>query len=199
MAKRQRDHEDYWGRCWAVALGRHLNAHVQSSLPAQDPPDVDFTVQMSKGTATTTWGEVTGAYYDSDEAKWLWGGAHGTNPMGVYSEPDALVAFQASMLLERKRQKYSALVQQRGKGQLMILLHSPLTTRSTRVAAEASMLDSLAIPVSGHVEPFESVWLGYRLPITLPSETEDANHVYRDPTGAERLNFMKCIWAPSSP
>ena len=59
MSTPQRDHEDYWAQCWAVALGRHLSAQVQSSRPAQEPPDVDFAVRSSDGAATTAWGEVT--------------------------------------------------------------------------------------------------------------------------------------------
>ena len=199
MPTQKRDHEDYWGRCWAVALGRHLNAQVQSSLPTQDPPDVDFAVRSPDGTGTNTWGELTGAYYDSDEGKWLWGSSLGTQHGVANREPDAVVAHEARALVERKRQKYSALVQQRGKGHLLVLLHSPLVTRATRVATEFSIRDALASTPGGHADPFESVWLGYRLPITVESEQEDPQHVFRAPTSGGRLNFLKCTWATPSP
>lgn len=199
MSTPQRDHEDYWAQCWAVALGRHLSAQVQSSRPAQDPPDVDFAVRSSDGTATTAWGEVTGAYYGSDEAKWLWRGTPPTQHGKEYCEPDMVVALEARALVDRKRQKYSALTRQRGNGHLLVLLHSPLTTRSTRLAAESSIRHALSDSGSGLVHPFETVWLGYRLPITSESQREDSKDVFRDPTGGDRLNFLKCIWVASSP
>lgn len=195
MPAQQRNHEDYWGRCWAVALGRHLNAQVQSSRPAQDPPDVDFAVRWSDGTKTTTWGEMTGAYNDSNEARWLWGGAPGTQQGDVYCEPDAVVALEARALVEQKRQKYSALAQQRGLGHLLVLLHSPLTMRSGRVEAERSIRDLLTSLPLGSANPFETVWLGYRLPFTMASQREDSQYVFRDRAGGGRLNFLKCVWA----
>ena len=67
----QRLHEDYWGRCWTVPLGAYLGAKVRSSRPDNDAHDLEFRIQRSDGTVATSWGEVTGTYYDNSEARWL--------------------------------------------------------------------------------------------------------------------------------
>ena len=198
MPRQQRAHEDYWRQCWEIPLGRHLNAKVHSTLAPQDPPDFEFEAHWPDGTTTRTWGELTGAYYSASEAKWLWGAVPAPTPGAAYVEPDAVVALEALTLVEKKSQKYSDLVRRAGKGHLLVLLHSPLTTRSTRVAAESAISDALNSSVSGRTGPFESVWLGYRLGFTSPSEREDAKYVFRDPTGGDRLDFLKCIWGASS-
>ncbi len=61
--------------CWAIPFGQRINAQVRWSRPDEDPPDVDFHIRRRDGTEMTVWGEVTGAYYNSKEAKWLWGAA----------------------------------------------------------------------------------------------------------------------------
>ena len=197
MSKKHQ-HEDYWGRCWAVALERHMDAKVRSARPHEDPPDVDFQIRRRDGTVATCWGEVTGTYYDSNEAKQLWGPEPGIGG-GGYWEPDAVMGEKARELVERKRRKYRELVKRRGRGHLLVLLHSPLTTRSTRVNAEEAILDVLETGSNQHFDPFESVWLGYRLPITCPDEQEDPQHAYRDELGGHRLNFLKCIWTRPIP
>ena len=198
MPRQQRAHEDYWRQCWEIPLGQHLNAKVQSTLAAQDPPDFEFEVHWPDETTTRTWGELTGAYYSASEAKWLWGAVPGPTQGAAYVEPDAVVALEALTLVEKKSQQYSDLVRRDGKGHLLVLLHSPLTTRSTRVAAESAICDALNSSVSGRPGPFESVWLGYRLGFTSPSEQEEEKYVFRDPTGGDRLDFLKCIWVESS-
>ena len=199
MSNQQRALEVYWGRCWAAAIGQHLNAEVHSSIPSKDPPDVEFTARSPDGSATTTWGEVTGTYLDSKEAKLLWGRGPQSDEGEVYCEPDRVAALRAGALVQRKRQKYDSLVQQKGRGHLLVVLHSPLTTRTTRVGAERSIQEVLTRPVGRHTDPFDSVWLGYRLPITVASEQEDEEHVYRAPMDEERRNFMKCIWVQEAP
>ena len=47
--------------------------------------------------------------------------------------------------------------------------------------------------------PFETIWLGYRLPFTTPDEQEDPQHAFQDETDAERFNFIKCIWTGRTP
>lgn len=49
-------------------------------------------------------------------------------------------------------------------------------------------------PPSPESEPFETVWLGYRLPWTTSDEQVDLEYVFQDPTCEGRFNFMKCIW-----
>ena len=198
MPRQQRAHEDYWRQCWEIPLGRHLKAKVQSTLAAPDPPDFEFEVLWPDATTTRTWGELTGAYYSASEAKWLWGTVPASTHDAVYVEPDAAVALEARTQVEKKSQKYSDLVRRAGKGHLLVLLHSPLTTRSTRVAAETAICDALNSSVSGRTGPFASVWLGYCLGFTSPSEQEDPKYVFRDPTGGDRLDFLKCIWVASS-
>ena len=68
MSGKQREHEGYWGRCWAVALEYHLAAEVHPSRPSDDPPDIDFHIEHPDGTVLTSWGEITGTYYDATEA-----------------------------------------------------------------------------------------------------------------------------------
>ena len=186
----QRQHEKYWGKWWAVALAQRLNARIQSNRPNQDPPDVDFHIRKEDGTEIKAWGEVTGVYYDSDEAKWLWGSGPEDQQGKGYLEPDAVVGAKAVELVENKRSKYSALVKRQGRGHLLVVLHHPLTTRGTRVEAERRIRDLLC-GTPRESEPFETVWLGYRLPWTTEDEKEDSQYVFQD---HERFNFMKCVW-----
>ena len=190
----QRQHENYWGKCWAIALGQHLHAAIRWSRPDEDAPDAYFHVRRHDRAEVTTWGDVTGAYYNGqEEGKWLWDGEdreHG----GIYWEPDAVVGIKARERVERKRKKYRELARRVGPGHLLVLLHSPLTTRSTKVEAEGCIRELLESTPSLDSDPFETVWLGYRLPCTTPDEQEDPQHVFQDRTGAERFNFIKCIW-----
>ena len=187
----QRQHEDYWGKCWAEALAQHLDAQVQSNRPNQDPPDVEFQIRMEDETRSTTWGEVTGVYYDSQEAKWLWGSGSENQQGRGYFEPDAVVGTRAAELVEGKLRKYSALVNRHGRGHLLVLLNHPLTTRSTRVDAEIHVRNLLC-GIPSDSESFETVWLGYRLPWTTEDEMEDPKYVFQD---NDRFNFLKCVWA----
>ena len=193
----QRQHEDYWGRCWTVPLGRYLRADVQSSRPDNDAHDIEFRIQGSDGTVTTSWGEITGAYYDNSEARRLWGPAQVGATRG-YMEPDARTAEEARDRVGQKRGKYRGLTERRGRGHLLVLLHSPLTTRSTRVAAERRMQELLGTGPAPDFDPFETVWLGYRLPWTVPDEMEDPEHAFPDGPDGNRHNFLKCIWSGRS-
>ena len=113
---------------------------------------------------------------------------------GGYWEPDAVMGVRARDLVERKRKKYRELARRRGRGHLLVLLNSPLTTRSTRVGAEESILELLETGTRPEFDPFKAVWLGYRLPYTIPEEKEDPRYAFRDAADGERFNFMKCIW-----
>lgn len=188
---RQHQHENYWGACWAVPLAQHLGSQLLETRPGDDPPDVDFRIRKRDGTETTVWGEVTAVYCNSNEAKRLWGGS---GEGGGYWEPDAVLGIRARAQVERKGKKYRKLAQRRGPGHLLVLLLSPLTTRSTRVEAEGRVRELLQSARSVDSVPFETVWLGYRLPFTTPDEREDPQHVFQDETDPERFNFLKCIW-----
>lgn len=192
--RQQRQHEEYWGRCWTVLLGRYLCAEVQSSRPDNDAHDIEFRIQRSDGTVTTSWGEVTGAYYDNSEAEWLWGPERPGAARG-YIEPDARTGMEARDMAARKLGKYRNLADLRGRGHLLVLLHSPLTTRSTRVDAERRIRELLDAETGVAFNPFETVWLGYRLPLTVPEQREDPEHVFHDGKDGERCNFLKCIWS----
>ena len=194
MSDNQRQHEEYWGQCWAVPLGQHLAAEVHPTRPHDDPPDIDFRIERPDGTVVTSWGEVTGTYYDAQEAKLLWSRESG-NSDRLYFEPDAIIGARARNRLQRKRDKYEGLVRRRGCGHLLVLLHSRLTTRSTRVAAEESMLALLETESHRAFDPFATVWLGYRLGIALLADQEDPQYAFRDASDGEGFNFLKCIWA----
>ena len=186
--------------CWAIPLGKHLNAQVRWSRPDEDPPDAEFHIRKHDGTEMTVWGELTGTYYNSNEAEWLWGAQTGKEKRGGgYWEPDAVLGIKARELVECKSKKYLQLAQRRGPGHLLILLHSPLTSRSTRVEAEGCIRELLQSTPSLNSGPFETVWLGYRLPYTTADEQEDPQYVFQDPTDRERFNFMKCIWTRPEP
>ena len=77
----------------------------------------------------------------------------------------------------------------------MVVLHHPLTTRSTRVEAERRLRKS-QFSACCELNSFETIWLGYRLPYTTEDEQEDPRHVFHD---HDRLNFMKCVWTTPSP
>ena len=185
--------------CWAIPFGQRINAQVRWSRPDEDPPDVDFHIRRRDGTEMTVWGEVTGPYYNSKEAKWLWGAGPRNGEGSGYWKPDAVLGIKARELVKGKRKKYLELAQRRGPGHLLVLLHSPLTTRSTRVEAEGYIRELLESAPSLDLDPFETVWLGYRLPCTTPDEQEDLQYVFRDQTDGERFNFMKCIWTKPDP
>ena len=188
---RQRQHEDYWGTRWATALAQHLNSRVVSRRPSEDPPDVDFRIQEPDGTQRTVWGEMTGIYCNNREAERLW---DGRGKREIYQEPDAAMGMRARVQVERKRQTCLKLAQRRGPGHLLVLLLSPLTSRSTRVEAERSICELLESVPSNDADPFETVWLGYHLPDTTPDEQENPEYAFQDATDAERFNFLKCIW-----
>ncbi len=187
----QRQHEDYWGMHWAIPLGQHLNAPVRWRRPDEDPPDTYFCVRGRDGTEVLVWGELTGVYLD-DEAKWLWG--EDNRGCGGWWEPDVALAIKAREQVERKRRKYLKLARRRGPGHLLVLLLSPLTARSTRIKVEQLVRELLESAPGVPSDPFETVWLGYRLPHTTPDEQEDPRFAFRDRTDWKRFNFMKCIW-----
>lgn len=196
--RQQRQHEEYWGRCWTAPLGRYFCADVQSRRAENDAHDIEFRIQRSDGTVTASWGEVTGAYYDNKEAEWLWG-AERPRAARDYIEPDARTGMEARDLAARKLGKYRNVADVRGRGHLLILLHCPLTTRSTRVDAERRIRELLDTETGIAFNPFETVWLGYRLPLTVLEEREDPEHVFHDGEERDRFNFLKRIWSGRSP
>ena len=175
-----------------------MDAEVRSTRPHEDPPDIDFQIRRRDGAVVTCWGEITGTYYDSNEARLLWGPEPGIGG-GRSWEPDAVLGGKARDLVQQKYKKYRELVHRRGRGHLLVLLLSPLTTRSTRVNAEEAILDMLETGLDQNSDPFETVWLGYRLPITSPDEKEDPKHAYPDEPDEHRFNFLKCIWTRPIP
>ena len=182
--------------CWATALAQHLNAKVLSSRPGEDPPDVDFRIQEQDGTERTVWGEVTAVYCNNREAERLW---NGRGNREVYREPDAVMGTRARAQVERKRQKCLNLAQRRGPGHLLVLLLSPLTSRSTRVEAERSVRELLESAPGVDSDPFETVWLGYRLPDTTPDEQENPQHAFQDGTDAERFQLHEVYLGQAGP
>lgn len=192
-SKLQRQHEEYWGRCWAVALAQHFHAEVRWARPNQDPPDCSFHVTHQDGRVMTCWGEITGAYNSPNDAEWLWD-IESTSGDREYLNPDSDMAESAQGSVERKLEKYGDLVQHRGRGHLLVLLLSPLTTRSTRASAEQSILDLLQSHAHSISGPFETIWLAYNLPYTSLEESENPKHAFRESSDSHRFNFIKCIW-----
>jgi len=196
--RQQRQHEEYWGRCWTVPLGRYICADVHSRRADNDAYDIEFRVQRTDGTVTTSWGEVTGAYYDNNEAEWLWG-AERPGAARDYIEPDARTGMEARDMAARKLGKYRNVADVRRRGHLLVLLHSPVTTRSTRVDADRPIRELLDTETGVAFNPFETVWLGYRLPLTVLEAREDPEHVFHDCEEGDRFNFLKRIWSGCGP
>ena len=197
----QSRHEDYWAKRWAAPLGKYLNVQdVRTTRPndVATPPDVTFHVRRSNGNETTTWGEITDVYYDETEARLLWSGTSKGQPR-MYTEPDAQTADEAEKRVERKLKKYPALVSEQGRGHLLLVISSPLTTRSTRTEMESRVLARLRGDREPNLHSFETVWLAYRLPYTTPEEQEDLRYVFRDPRDSQQFNFIKHIWTASVP
>ena len=187
---KQMQHEDYWANCWEVPMCKYLRAQkVLASRPRRDPPDVHFHVLHPDGLETSTWGEVTGAYYGPRDAEWLWDD-ESEGGFRDYDQPDERIAAAVIERVSQKLLKYSDLQKSRGKGNLLVVLNSPLTTRSTRVEAEHGVLKSLPNR-SSDVTPFQSIWLAYRLPETSLDEMEDPPFVFADKYGDHV--FFKCI------
>ena len=195
----QRQHEDYWGRCWTVPLGAYLGAEVLSSRPDNDAHDIEFRIGRCDGTVATSWGEVTGTYYDNIEARWLWDPSPAKGRSGLYVDPDARTGIAARDRVAEKRGKYRELAERWGGGHLLVLLHSPLTSRSTRVDAERRIRELLETGPAPDFNPFETVWLGYRLPLTVPDQMEDPEHIFHDGEDGNRYNFLKCVWSGRRP
>ena len=198
----QRQHEDYWTERWAEALCRRMkNAVARARRPESDPPDAWFHVSKENGSETITWGEVTGAYYDNREAERLRKGetASRSSPGNLYAGPDETIAAFTEKVFKKKRGKYVKLVEQHGRGHLLVVLVSPFTTRSTRVGAEERIREQLRHQDCAGSGPFKTVWLGYELPWTSPDEQEDPEYAFRDPTTDHRFNFLKCIWPAQAP
>ena len=188
--EKQRQHEDYWAKCWEVPMCHYLGAQtVRASRPRHDPPDVDFHVWHPDDRETTTWGEVTGAYYGHRDAEWLWDSESGDG-FRDYFQPDKRIAAAATERVSQKLPKYSDLAENRGKGNLLVVMNSPLTTRSTREEAERRVLKFLSNKTSD-ATPFQSFWLAYRLPETSQDEMEDPPFVFADKAGFPI--FFKCI------
>ncbi len=131
-------------------------------------------------------------YYDGDEAEWMWTTGTDDYRGKTYWEPDAPVARRAAELVARKRSKYSELASRHGSGHLLVVLDHPMTTQSTRAKAEEAIREVLC-GEPRESEPFETVWLGYR----LGHMVENEQHVFQDD---QRRNFMRCVWTrPDSP
>lgn len=192
----QQQHEGYWIERWAEVLGqRMMNALVRVRRPESDPPDAWFHVSKENRTEMITWGEVTCAYYDNREAEDLWKGesASWSSPGNLYAGPDETIAAFAEEVFEKKRGKYVKLVEQYGRGHLLVVLISPFSTRSTRVNAEERIREQLRHQERAGSGQFETAWLGYELPWTSPDEQEDPEYAFQDPTPVGRFNFLKCI------
>lgn len=189
----KRQNEEYWGCCWAVPLGRHMEAEVSSTRPNGDSHDIEFRIQQRDGTVNTSWGEITAGYINDDEPKWWWSKTP-KDAGQAYHEPDAVIGAKARDCVERKRRKYCELVRQRGRGHLLVVLRSPLTSRGARIEAENAIQDVLETEPRPECDPFNTVWLGYWLPDTSPEEEEDPKYAFREAPNSERFNFFKCIW-----
>ena len=188
--EKQRQHEDYWAKCWEVPMCRYLGAQkVRASRPRHNAPDVDFHVWRADSRETKTWGEVTGAYYSPGEAQWLWD-SESADGSRVCVQSDERIGVAAIERVSRKLSKYSDLVENQGKGNLLVVLNSPLTKRSTREKAERGVLKFLTSKTPD-ARPFRSFWFAYRLPETTLNEMEDPLFVFTDNAG--RANFFKCI------
>jgi len=146
-----------------------------------------------------TWGEVTNAYYDNREAEGLWKGESGSRPFPGYVGPDETIAARAEEELEKKLEKYGTLAERYGRGHLLIVLASPFATRSTRAKAEERIGERLRRQNGSGSGPFETIWLGYKLPWTSRDEQEDPKYAFRDPSADSRFNFLKCVWPPQEP
>ena len=187
----QRRHEEYWAKCWVEPLRKFLRAEkIQASHLPHDPPDVEFCIWNLNGHTENTWGEITATYYHNYEAKWLWD-HRATNSSMFYVGPDENIAVSAVARVKDKISKYDELVGMRGKGHLLVLLNSPMTTHSTRAISEKRILNLLGRQCTDL--PFQSLWLAYRLPETTEDETEDPQFAFSDESGSGRRNLFKCI------
>ena len=188
--------EDYLAECWQKPMCRFLKAReVRGIRPNFDPPDVDFHVIHQDARKYVTWGEITCTFYNNKEAKWI-RGEEVVDSSFCYFQPDKKIGEFVTNILEGKLKKYDALVEARGKGHLLLFLNSPLTTRSTRLLAEQSIIDAIRNNQSFNF-PFESVWLSYRIPETSRDEMELSSFCFRDEEG--QLNFFKPAWSDCCP
>ena len=193
----QRQHEDYWGKCWAEALAQHLDAQVQSNRPNQDPPDVEFQIRMEDETRSTTWGEVTGVYYDSQEAKWLWGSGSENQQGRGYFEPDAVVGTRAAELVEGKLRKYSGTGEPpRAEGIfwfcsiILVVLHAQHKSRCGNTCSKPAMRNSQV--TQSHSKRYGSLAIACRGPRKtkwkIPSMSSKIMIV-------STAGLAKCVWA----
>ena len=197
----QTRHEDYWAKRWAAPLGKYLNVQdVRTTRPndVATPPDVTFHVRRSDGNETATWGEITDVYYDETEARLLWSGTSKGQPR-MYTEPDAQTADQAEKRVERKLKKYPALVSEQGRGHLLLVISSRLTTRSTRTELESRVLARLRGDGEPNLQLIRNGLARVLSAVHDADEQEDLPHVFRDPIDSQQFNFIKHIWTASLP
>ena len=189
----QRQHEKFWWQHWATPFANSLDAVHCSANPGADPPDVEFSLELRDQSRLESWGELTGTYAGSIEAAYLW---DETPPYSglLYSEPDESIVEHTVTTVAKKLLKYQDLVQSRGHGHLLVLLNSPLTTRTVRRKAEKKILPLLVQADQGQSNPFASVWLAYRLGQTSYEEMEKPQYAFPVSGERDRFNFFKRIW-----
>ena len=109
-------YEEYWSERWTEPLCKYLGAQeIRAIRPLSDPPDVEFCIRDLDGRNTSTWGEITGSYYDGNEANWLWD-ENPTQSSMVYFQPDEIISRMVVESVKKKISKYDDLSRERGKG-----------------------------------------------------------------------------------
>ncbi|MCY4128260.1 MAG: hypothetical protein OXG15_03330 [Gammaproteobacteria bacterium] len=178
---------------WSVPFKDFVGVNQCSTGPGSDPPDVEFFITTNDGSKLHTWGEITGTYAGSIEAEYLWADSPKSSGL-IYSGPDDSIALHTANAVAKKLQKYQDLVHARGLGHLLVVLNSPLTSRTPRQMAEDKTIPLLVRASEYARSPFASVWFGYRLGQTSQDEMEDEKHVFPVVGLRSRFNFFKCIW-----
>jgi hypothetical protein len=145
-----------------AALAEHNRIHglALAVVDRPDPPDAI----LSDG-ATTTWLEVTDAFFSVDWAKDLFSyassEAHKPMAEGGYAEPDAQLASNFCDLLLQKSGKnsYASVISAYGPGILVVGLESPWLGSGTVEAIDREWAARSRPDISS---TFQYVYLGYR-------------------------------------
>lgn len=180
----------YWIECWQIPLQRHLKVRsICTTRPQNGRFDALFNTKSILGRRETTWGEVTAAYYSSNEAKFMWD-LDGPDRFMNQFQPDQHISGAVVQAVAKKVEKYSDIVKKLGKGHLLVVMNAPLTTRSTREMAECKVLEFLKTKKNEQI-PFDTFWLAYRMSEIEPVRPEHQSNIYPDESCQQ--NFFKCI------
>ena len=191
--KLQHPVELHWIEWWKIPLSKYMKAkEVRTKYPTSRLPRVQLSIDYHEGTIIRSWAEITAAYASSAEAQFLRQEESRGNPL-VNVNPQDNIASWALWSVENlmRNENFSNLVNERGKGHLLVVLDSPFASFSTLERAEHRIVEFLH---NNYTEdtPFRFFWLAFHISVFEQPKENRTSFVYA--VNARRKNFFKCIF-----